>query len=580
MQFRVRRVESEGITYTEVSIQKNEREAYRLWNLEDSVPAWRAGCIAMAEDERRGKTLEWLAASVPELLNYYSENMEAPRTFLNMVRALFDFLERKEGQELRSRYPKAYPTLLHFLFKFKACRELPCYIVEFRLEQELVFYHGYATPEHRWTAIPKNVCAGIINHKLQEDQSNREHLQRIIENYEHFCDVVQEVDAFTLKSFANFSKALVELIERDSATFGFYTAHTSNMCAFIVKNEYDSVEEQKLYLGHILNSREEEEDKAEQLSRIVDDVKEDIKRAKKENIQGTPKENGARLATIISLIAEYYLSIYDLEQAVNFWNKTEKKDWLLRILLSIYKSPGRYFIASVTFFLFLVVLAVANVHESLSLPLLNFYIPLGAVKPYIPWLTVLAMVPVYGGVVLAFVWGGYVLLGRKELYYTQLFLPRLLGAIVVGLTALLVQDTPWRLGMSSELLNLGLACLIAYALSFLYIFIDVYNTIKFLRSSPKHGESIIQRAIAVSRKIFLIGVMESFLAVLLASTIFYSAIGLDLYRDKIGGVIFSPGAGLSFGLFPALVTLWTGVALFIGAFVQLIWQDKRITAPV
>lgn len=571
MQFYVRQVEAAGIAYTEILIQKTEREAYRLWNTEDSVPAWRAGLIAMAEDEQRGKALEWLVASVPELLSCYSEGMEAHRTFLNMVRALFDFLERNEGQELISRYPKAHPALLHFLFKFEARRELPCYVVEVRLEQELVFHHGYPTPEHRWTAIPKNVCAGIIDNKLQESQSSQEHLQRIIENYEYFCAVVQEFDAFTIRSFANFSKALVELIERDSTTFGFYTAHVANMCAFIVKNEYDSVEEQKLYLGHILR-REKEEDKTELLQRIVEDVKED----KRLN----PQKDGARLATIISLIAEYYLSIYDLEQAVNFWNKAEQKDRLLRILLSIYKSPGRYFLASVTFFLFLIVLAVANVHDSLSLPLLNLYIPLGALKPYMPWLTLLAMVPVYGGVVLAFVWGGYVLLGKKELYYTQLFLPRLLGAIVVGLTALLVQDTPWRLGMSSELLNLGLACLIAYAFSYLYIFIDVYNTTKFLRFPPERGASIIQRAIAVSRKIFLIGVMEAFLAVLLASTLFYPAIGLNLYNDKIGGVIFSPGAGLSFGFFPALVVLWTGVALFIGAFAQLLWQDKRITASV
>jgi len=580
MEFRVRQGESEGIRHTEILIQKDNKEVCRIRNVVDSVSSWRYGFMAMTEDER-AQELEKLVASVTLWLSCYSKDMEARPTYLNVVQGLFDFFERKEGQELRSRYPEAYSALLHFLFEFRAHRKSPCYTVEFRLVRlahDPIFHYEFPTPEYEWDAIPKSICAGFLirQYKAQRDQlpedpsAITDPLEQIIENYEYFCAVVQEADYFTLKSFVNFSKALVEFIERDNTTFGLYAARIPGMCASIVKNELDSVEDQKLYLGRILNSEDRGEDKLKRLDSIVDDIKEDMQR--------TPEETGTRLATVISLIAEHYLAIYDLEQAVRFWNKARKRDWLLRLLLSIYQSPGRYLAGCVAFFLVLLAMAAISVHDVISLPIVNRSIALVPLRPLSRGISWLAMVSVYGSAAIAILWVDYVLLWKRKLYYSQLFLPRLLGAIVVSLTVLLVQDTPWRFGMVSNLPNLSLACLIVYTLSFAYIFTDVYNTTKFLRSSHDQEEDIIQRAVRVSRRIFSIALIEAFLVVLLASSLFFPAVDLNLSRDSIGGVIFTQGKGLSFGFFPALVIFWTGLALFIGAFVQLLWQDKRITA--
>ena len=95
--------------------------------------------------------------------------------------------------------------------------------------------------------------------------------------------------------------------------------------------------------------------------------------------------------------------------------------------------------------------------------------------------------------------------------------------------------------------NLTLACLVTYSLSFAYVFIEVYNTTKFLRPRQERQgkENMIQYAMQVSRRIFAIGLVETLLAVVLASTLLYPAVGLPISRDIIGGITFSQGTGLS-----------------------------------
>src|SRR5690348_70910 len=54
---------------------------------------------------------------------------------------------------------------------------------------------------------------------------------------------------------------------------------------------------------------------------------------------------------------------------------------------------------------------------------------------------------------------------------------------------------------------------------------------------------------------------------------------LTSFHQLVG---FYPNMGpwLSFGVFPSLIILWTGISLFIGSFVQLLWQDRRITETI
>jgi hypothetical protein len=155
-------------------------------------------------------------------------------------------------------------------------------------------------------------------------------------------------------------------------------------------------------------------------------------------------------------------------------------------------------------------------------------------------------------------------------------LPRILGAAIVGLLPLLLNDQSWNIGVLSNFLNWVLLALLSYIFSFIYIFIEVYNIKKFIK-----GYSITQ-VLKESRRIYLIALSETLFFVTIASTLIFPAvipnIGSEIINYRFG--IYASTSLLSFGFFPSLIILWTGFALFIGSFVQLIWQDQRITESI
>ena len=165
---------------------------------------------------------------------------------------------------------------------------------------------------------------------------------------------------------------------------------------------------------------------------------------------------------------------------------------------------------------------------------------------------------------------------RKRWLYSQLLLPRLLGAAIVGLLPLLLNDQSWNIGILSSLFNSVFLALFTYTGSFIYVFIEVHNIKKFIK-----GYSIAQ-ALKESGRIFLIALAETLFIVTVTSSLIFPAV-----TSNIGNVILNYRFGiyastslLSFGFFPSLIILWTGIALFIGSFVQLLWQDQRITESI
>ncbi len=158
--------------------------------------------------------------------------------------------------------------------------------------------------------------------------------------------------------------------------------------------------------------------------------------------------------------------------------------------------------------------------------------------------------------------------------YVELLLPRLFGAIVVGLSVLLLQDTAWKIGLQLSWANWVLLCVIVYALSFLYIYIDIYKTVRLIPMA----QSPVERTLYVSGQIFVISLIEAFLVTLISTTLCAHSV-LDGNLLSQGATVLLPGFG-RLDVFPGLILLWTGLALFIGAFVQLIWQDRQITSPL
>src|SRR5207245_943126 len=139
-----------------------------------------------------------------------------------------------------------------------------------------------------------------------------------------------------------------------------------------------------------------------------------------------------------------------------------------------------------------------------------------------------------------------------------------------------LNDQSWSIGVLSSVFNWGLMALLTYIGSFIYIFIEVHNIKKFIK-----GHSIAQ-VLKESGRIFLIALAETLFIVTVASSLIFpaviSSIGNVILNYRFG--IYASTSLLSFGFFPSLIILWTGIALFIGSFVQLLWQDQRITESI
>jgi len=402
-------------------------------------------------------------------------------------------------------------------------------------------------------------------------EKNTDTLHEILIHYDLLYEAVAQLvkeepqtASFILRSFSNFSKALLKVLDQFSGLAPFLQK-IPDLCAFIIKNEYENFEEQKYYLERLLKCNETPAAKFERLESIVQDAREDAKR--------NPTTNGSRLMKIIGPISDYYLRQYDLDRAAGFWDFVEKKDWLLSFILSYYRSPLRYAFYAI---LFMVLTGASMLIHDCSVT--------GMIHKIFSWLSagLLSLAP---GLVLA----GLILilwrfLKRSGVDYVELFMPRLLGAIVVGLSILLLEDVTWKIGLQIKWPILILVCIAVYELSFIYIFIDVHKTLRLMPLPPEpKNQKPLGRSIRTSVKVFLIGFCGAFLAVLFSSGLLYqAALSSDLkFHELIADGLILQVAGVDvFGFFPKLVILWTGLTLFIGAFVQLIWQDRRITSPL
>jgi hypothetical protein len=164
---------------------------------------------------------------------------------------------------------------------------------------------------------------------------------------------------------------------------------------------------------------------------------------------------------------------------------------------------------------------------------------------------------------------------------------------VVGLSVLMFDDFPWRITFRLPLLVLILVAGGVYFFSYLYILLDVYQTIRFEpipgAFRPSGDGSTLGYATRVALRVYAMGIVQSFLATLLISGLLLPIVfqdgaaqaGYPWESSSLGWIAFGGGShSLTFVFAPTLVILWTGMALFIGAFVQLLWQDRHVTSPV
>ncbi len=369
----------------------------------------------------------------------------------------------------------------------------------------------------------------------------------------------------------------------------FRKRRLANLYALVVQDEQVDLEEQKMYLERIFSQRElHPADRDELLLGIVlPDLREDAIR----NIHHQP-----RLVAAISAISQYYLRRYDLDNAIQPWGFLFGLDQniLLQVLLAFYRRPYLY--------------AASGVLGSIISLLPSFW-------PSQTWL-----MPVAWGIssLLFFLTLGLAITGmsiifsrffsKRGLDYIDLFLPRLFGAILVGLSILVFENTIWDATLKLKWINWLLICASVYGGSLIYFFFDIHKSTRLLtipiketsqyRGNREQSNPSISYSLRMAWKIYWIGLSESFAATLLVTVVFAPAIIFDnftniykfpwhympdlsawlIFQKDILGYAWQVGQSGLFVYIPKVVILWTGLALLIGAFVQLLWQEQRITS--
>jgi len=550
---------------------------------QDTIAGWSI-CFTYLR-KTQPQELNGFLGAIPQLLEIQVDG-DAHPTYLSMLHALFEWTE-KEEHELQEQsstendIPNLYDLhqqLKHSLFNFEA-------ITSPNNEYyEAIFPHPGQEKfrvqifSDKFDKSPVQTSQVMLK---KAHESDPKCIEYFINNYSYFQEYVISADPITFNVFTGLSKALVKLIKQESADLGIYTSLVPEICTFIVKNELDS-EEQKEYLEPILRSFETVDQKVERLNGIITDVKNEIslRRISHQADVRQFKEDGyRRLMHLISLISADYLRLYDLDSSANFWRKAKSSDLVLWFFLVLHRRPYLYLFFQIVLLSLPSVYAYQHWLTGQPCPLL-----LGSPGPVIEKCPH-ALDSFSPEFIVVLIWYMLLLLlllfivmqiMRKRWLYSQLLLPRILGAAIVGLLPLLLNDQSWNIGVLSNAFNSALLALLTYIGSFVYIFIEVHNIKKFIK-----GHSIAQ-ALKESSRIFLIALFETLFIVTVASSLIFPAvisnIGADITNYRFG--IYASTSLLSFGFFPSLIILWTGIALFIGSFVQLLWQDQRITESI
>jgi hypothetical protein len=533
--------------------------------------------------------LKGLLDAIPQLLQIGVDE-DAHDTYLNMLYALFKWTEKekKESQEQVSTEDNIlnlyslHQQLKHALFNFEV-------VISTNSEYYVAFfpYPGQETfpvhiPSNKFDKAPVQTSQVMLKKAYER---NPQYIEYFINNYSHFQEYVISADQSTFNVFTGISKALVKLIKQENTSLGIYVSLVPDICTFIVRKERDN-EEQKEYLEPILRSFESVEQKLERLNGIISEIKNEITPVwipHQANVRHFEEDGYTRLMHLISLISADYLRLYDLESSARFWHNAKSKDPVLWFFLLLHRKPYLYLLLQLALLIPpsvyafqhwltrqpcpLILGTPGSVMGKVCPPALNSY---GAV--IIIMLTGLILY-VFLVLFLVFIFTQII---RKRWLYSQLLLPRILGAAIVGLLPLLLNDQSWNIGVLSNVFNWALLALLTYIFSFIYVFIEVHNIKKFIK-----GHSIAQ-VLRESARIYLIALSETLFFVTITSSLFFPAvisnIGSNIVNYRFG--IYTSLSLLSFGFFPSLIILWTGIALFIGSFVQLIWQDQRITESI
>ena len=344
--------------------------------------------------------------------------------------------------------------------------------------------------------------------------------------------------------------------------------------ALLAENDFLSLGERQYYISLLFENEVIESERWFYLVNVLEDLEEEV---------GHDHTKQYVAETIASLIAQHYLDRYMLHRALHVWEKVAhlKRDRWLHGVLMLHRKPGRW----------------------LLFTLLILWIAWWA--PWIGIFTLLTSLLIFLSISIM---AAKRFLRRQGFPFLELFLPRLAGAVVVGSSILALENTVWDVSIKMPFFSWAIITATSSLGALAYIFLEVHKTKRLQPLESQGGKKktpgenmspLMSRSVSVSWRFFLIGALEalginmlvaSFLPldqqvdqqVLDRSSILAAWHGLRFLAFKSYGVVVDgsiwgqPFIHLTF--FPKVIILWGGLSLLLGAFAQLLWQDRRITA--
>ncbi len=150
----------------------------------------------------------------------------------------------------------------------------------------------------------------------------------------------------------------------------------------------------------------------------------------------------------------------------------------------------------------------------------------------------------------------------------RLWIPRLFGSIIVGYLPLIVGDELWKFAILADRYTITAIVFLSLFISFLYILHEISNIVGY-------GKDVFRRSV----NIFSNGVLYSFSI----GIILLDILNAHFVSNMNDPQIFRSShlhSGILGVIDPKVLLVFFPLALLIGIFVQIIWDDKPITEPL
>jgi len=170
---------------------------------------------------------------------------------------------------------------------------------------------------------------------------------------------------------------------------------------------------------------------------------------------------------------------------------------------------------------------------------------------------------------------------KAMLLLFQVSLPRLWGAILMGLINIALSDRSWTFPLRIKERHFFIVCILTFISAYLYLYLEVSSQV-----------SDSKQATARTSKIVTLGLMEAFFFSYLICQIFAESVIPDLVPKEelivlqeqtiynISNILVMPKFIPTLKLYPTLIILWSFLSLLIGMFIQNFWdRENLISSP-